>query len=79
MATKLEKAVTRVSNEVVRDTGKFRPLVVTLYPNGTVGIRPQGTRREETYPLDAVYHAAMKARVAAERAAKLAKKKGVRK
>lgn len=79
MATKLEKAVTRVSNELVRDTGKFRPLVVTLYPNGTIGIRPQGTRREETYPLDAVYHAAMKARVAAERAAKLAKKKGAKK
>ena len=74
MATKLEKAITRVSNELVRDTGKFRPLVVTLYPNGTIGIRPQGTRREDTYPLEAVYHIAMKARVAEERAAKLAKK-----
>ena len=76
MATKLNKEITRVSNEVVRDTGKFRNLVVTLYPSGDIGLRPQGTRREERYPLEAVYHLALKARVAAE---KLAKKKGAKK
>lgn len=33
MATKLEKAVTRVSNEVIRDTGKFRPLAMQFELN----------------------------------------------
>ena len=70
MTTKLSKSVSRVSNEVVRDGSKYRNLVVTIYPSGMIGIRPQGTRREEQYPMDAVYHIALKARVAAERHAK---------
>ncbi len=70
MTTKLEKKVSRVSLDTVRDGSKRRPLVITLYPSGDIGLRPQGTRREERYPLEAVYHAAVKARVAAERAAK---------
>ena len=65
MTTKLNKEVSRVSNETIRDGGKVRQLVVTLYPNGTIGLRPQGTRREEVYPLEAIYFAAVKARVAA--------------
>jgi len=77
MTTKLDKQVSRVSRELVRDGSKFRQLVVTLYPSGDIGIRPQGTRREERFPLEGVYHYAVKARVAAERAAKIkAKKKG---
>jgi hypothetical protein len=70
MTTKLNKPVSRISNEQVRDGSKIRNLVVTLYPGGGIGLRPQGTRREEIYPLEAVYHTALKMRVAAERAAK---------
>ena len=77
MTIKLDKQVSRVSRELVRDGSKFRQLVVTLYPSGDIGIRPQGTRREERFPLEGVYHLAVKARVAAERAAKRkAKQKG---
>lgn len=75
MTTKLSKSVSRVSGEQVRDGNKFRKLVITLYPCGDIGIRPQGTRREERYPLEAVYHTALKARVASERAAKRKVKK----
>lgn len=73
MTTKLTKSVSRVSSECVRDGNKIRNLVVTIYPSGDIGLRPQGTRREERYPLEAVYHTALKARVANER---FAKKKG---
>lgn len=75
MTTKLAKKVSRVSLDTVRDGSKRRALVITLYPTGDIGLRPQGTRREELYPLEAVYHAAVKARVAAARAAKVAAKK----
>jgi len=51
----------------VRDDGRNKPLVVTLYPNGDIGLRPKGTRREERYPLDAIYSIAVKARVLSER------------
>lgn len=77
MATPLSKPVARVSAETVRDAGKTRPLVITLYPNGTIGLRPQGTRREEVYPLAAVYSLAVKARVAEERAAKSKRRKSI--
>ena len=67
MTTPLNKSVSRVSSERVRDGSKYRALVVTLYPSGDIGLRPQGTRREERYPLEAVYHIALKARVFNER------------
>jgi hypothetical protein len=78
MTTKLHKSIARVSNEHIRDTGKFRPLVVTLYPSGCIGLRPQGTRREELYPLANIYAIAVKARVAAEKAEKKAARKTIR-
>ena len=62
MTTKLDKSVSRVSRELVRDGSKVRALVVTLYPSGDIGLRPQGTRREERYPLEAIYHLAIKSR-----------------
>ncbi len=68
--TPLEKPVTRRSNERVRDAGKSRRIVVTLYPNGLIGLRPERTRREETVPIDVIWLQAVKARVLAERAAK---------
>jgi len=74
MTTQLTKPVSRVSNEVIRDAGKFRNLVVTIYPSGLLGVRPQGTRREETLPLLHIYSLAVKARVMQERALRKGKK-----
>jgi hypothetical protein len=68
--TPLAKPITRRSEERVREAGKSRRIVVTLYPNGLIGLRPERTRREETVPIDVIYLKAVKARVLAERAAK---------
>jgi len=76
--TPLTKSVTRKSHTVIRDRGRVRELVVTLYPNYTIGLRPHKTRQEEVTTLDAVYSLAVKQRVAKERAEKLAKKKARR-
>jgi len=70
MTTRLTKPVSRVSGEVIRDAGKFRQLVVTIYPNGLIGLRPQGTRREETLSIPWVYLRAVEARVLREKEAK---------
>lgn len=68
MTTPLTKPVSRLSHVKVREVGEERPLVVTLYPSGFIGLRPQGTRREETLSLDVIYDIALKARVRKERA-----------
>ncbi len=75
--TRLVKPVTRHSEATIRDCGKIRELVVTLYPGDTIGLRPAGTRRkrEELTTLRAVYDMAVRQRVQAERSAKLAAKK----
>lgn len=74
--TPLNKPVTRRSEETVREAGKLRRIVVTLYPNGTIGLRPEKTRREEILPIEAVYITALKARVASERATSGKKRRG---
>lgn len=69
--TALNRPVRRVSqNSVVRDAGKYRALAVTLYPNGTLGLRPAGTRREELVSLEAVYTLAIRLRVRTEQSDK---------
>ena len=69
MTTTLTKPVKRRTNEatVIRDRSKYRKIVVTLYPAGYIGLRLEGTRKEETLPLDAVFSCAVKARVFRER------------
>lgn len=79
--TSLKKQVTRkVEAAMIRDGGRLRAAVVTLYPGGVIGIRPEKTRREELLPVTAAWDVAVKRRVATERrekqAAKAAKKKG---
>lgn len=78
VATALSKRVTRRSDSFIRDGSRSRPLVVTLYPGGTLGLRPAKTRREEVISLDAIYSVAVKMRVASERAAKIAARKARR-
>lgn len=67
--TALNKPVTRRSDATVRDGKRPRRIVVTLYPNGTLGLRPEKTRREEVVSLAAVWSIGVKQRVATERAA----------
>ncbi len=75
MATKLTKPVKRLSASIVRDAGKIRNLVITLYPNDTIGLRPEKTRREEIVTLGSVYALAVRQRAMKEHAEKLAAKK----
>jgi hypothetical protein len=51
MTTTLDKPVTRRTNEVRPDRGRRRAVIVTRYPTGHVGLRSQGTRREEAIPI----------------------------
>ena len=73
--TALSKPISRRSESTVRDQGRSRRLVATLYPSGTLGLRPERTRREELIPLEAVYQLAVKLRVRCEKREKLARKK----
>lgn len=72
----ITKAVSRKTSGTVRDGSKRRPLVITIHPGDTLTLRPLGTRREEVIDIYAAYDWQMKRRVAEERAAKKAKKKG---
>lgn len=82
--TELKKKVVRRDDaSFIRDRGKLRRVVITLYPGGTIGLRPEKTRQEELISVAGAYHAAVKARVmkeqAEKRTAKAAKKKAGRK
>ncbi len=72
--TPLSKRVTRKSSALVRDGGRSRQLVVTMYPGDLLGLRPERTRREELIPLTAIYSLAVKMRVAQQRADRKAKR-----
>ena len=74
--TPLNKPVTRKSSAMIRDQGKIRELVITVYPNDTIGIRPLGTRREEVVTLAAVYSLGVKQRLVSELKEKIKRKKG---
>jgi hypothetical protein len=73
--TDLLKSVKRRTNSTVRDEGKVRRLVITLYPGGVIGLRPEKTRREELLSVEAAWATAVKIRVAQERTQKKARRK----
>lgn len=79
MTTKLTKPVRRDTEELVRDRGKMRRIIVTVYPGGVgpdyLGLRLKGCRREETITLRACLDLATKQRVIYERALKAKEKK----
>ncbi len=70
MTTQLTKPVKRKSNEVRRDRGKYRAIIITIYPAGFIGLRLEGTRTEETIPIEAAYERAVKMRLAFEKTEK---------
>jgi hypothetical protein len=73
--TPLKKAVTRRSEELMRDRSKFRRIVVTLHPAGFIGLRLEKCRHEETLSLRAAYEIAVQTRVMRDRAARQKGKK----
>lgn len=73
--TPLKKAVTRRSEELYRDRSKYRRIVVSLHPDGFIGLRLEKCRKMETISLRAAYEAAISARVRFERAQKTKNKK----
>jgi hypothetical protein len=81
--TPLNKKVSRRDDAAtVREKGKLRRIVITLYPGGTIGLRPEKTRQEEFISVQGAYHLAVKNRInrerAEKRAVKQAKKKGAK-
>jgi (2Fe-2S) ferredoxin len=70
--------VARKTTALVRDRG-LRKVVVCVYPDGIIGLRAEGTRKEEVVDAAWLWYEAVKRRVANERAAKRAAKKGAKK
>jgi hypothetical protein len=66
--TPLKKAVTRRSEDLVRDRSKFRRIVVTLHPAGFIGLRLEKCRHQETLSIRAAFETAVQTRVMHERA-----------
>jgi hypothetical protein len=65
--TALTKPVRRVSSATVREQGRPRNVVVILRPNGLIGFRAAGCRREYSLPIEAAYTLAVRAHVLAAR------------
>lgn len=69
MAYPLKKKISRKSeHDSIRDGGKPRQVVITIYPgninNGaTIGLRLSKTRREEFISIETAYYYAVKLRV----------------
>lgn len=68
------KPVRRLTPVYVRERG-LRPLVITVV-GSIIILRAKGCRREETLPIEAAYHLAVKSRVLRQRAEKRQSKKG---
>lgn len=76
--TDTNKPVRRRTEALVREQGKLRRVIVTIYPSMVLGLRLEKTRREEYLTIHAAYGLAVKARVAQERREKAEKKKAKR-
>jgi hypothetical protein len=68
--TALTKNVRRISSVIVREQGRPRNVVVILRPNGLIGFRAAGCRREYSLPIDAAYTLAVRATVLADKKAR---------
>ena len=73
--TKLSKAIQRETPILLDNRAEARArdqVVVTLYPNGTLGFRKKRCRREYVLSLAAAYRLAIEVEVRAEKAKKKA-------
>src|ERR1700756_3535752 len=66
MTTTLHKPIKPRTRERRYERGKSRAIIVTLYPAGYMGLRLEGTRREETLPIEVAWERAVKMRIAFE-------------
>lgn len=71
--------VTRATSASIFSSGKRRTVVVTVYPEGIIGLRLMRHRKEEYVDAASMYRQAVLIRTAQERAKKRAAKKGVKK
>jgi len=62
--TELKKPVSRVSQGMVFEAGKLRPIVVTLEPPYLLKFRAKGCKKSYSLTTDACYSMAVKADVA---------------
>lgn len=69
------RPATRKTRATFRDRGKERAIIVTVYPDGTLGLRLEYQRQEETIAASTIYSIAVQRRVAEESRLKKAKKK----
>jgi hypothetical protein len=67
VTTKLKRSLVRETSATIFEQGENRPVIVTLYPHGVVGLRLKGTRRTYTLDVQSLYVRAVKAAVDAER------------
>ena len=70
--------VRRATTASVFSAGKRRPVIVTVYPDGIIGLRLSRSRREECIDAATAYREAVISRVAFERAQKRKAKKAGR-
>lgn len=68
--------VARKTGATVFSNGGRRPIIVAVYPDGIIGLRLLRHKREEYVAASDIFRQAVVNRVAAERAAKRAAKKG---
>lgn len=78
MTTQLKKSVKRKTNGHIRNGGRPRQLIVTLYTSDVIGIREQGRRQEEFISIESAYFYAIRNRMAVERMDKAKAKKAKR-
>jgi len=64
------RPVRRRTAATVFASGQRRPVIVTVYPDGLIGLRLHRQRREEVLCADVAYKQAVSERVAYERARK---------
>lgn len=83
MTTTLNKPVKRRTADKLRNGGKPRRLVITLYPGdivgGIIGLREEGRRQEEFVTIEGAYQYAIRNRLSRERMEKAKAKKEKRK
>jgi len=70
--TDLKKPIRRKTNVTCAQS---RPLVITLYPEGTIGFREAGRRKEFLLPIQAAYVMAVRAEVESRRRERRRQKK----
>jgi hypothetical protein len=74
VTTKATKPVSRQTRAMFRSQG-LRPVIVTVYPEGIIGLRLYRLRREEQLDAATLYERAVKTRVAREHAERRAARK----